>query len=131
MPSGLRLEPVPGDYAVCRLEAGAAPPADSGSAALFSVARPAEEVSVVCDLDDAPEGARIEGPFAALRVGGTLEFALTGVLASLANPLAQAGVSIFALSTFDTDYLLVPREQLAAAIAALTAAGHELVGSAG
>ena len=129
MAPGLRLEPVPGDYAVCRLGAGTAPPADPGSAALFSVTRTAEEVSVVCALGDAPGGARIEGPFGALRVAGALPFALTGVLASLASPLADAGVSAFAVSTFDTDYLLVPREQLAAAIAALTAAGHEIVGS--
>ena len=64
----------------------------------------------MCARDAIPAGVRSEGPFAALRVAGTLDFALTGILASLTAPLAEADVSAFALSTFDTDYLLVPRE---------------------
>ncbi|HET8976384.1 MAG TPA: ACT domain-containing protein [Solirubrobacterales bacterium] len=127
--AALRLEPVAGDYVVCRLPAGAAPPPDPGRGALFSATRTADEVSVVCPADAAPAGARTEGPFAALRVSGALDFSLTGILASLAAPLAEAGVSVFAISTFDTDYLLVPRERLDDAREALAAAGHELVGS--
>ena len=61
-----------------------------------------------------------------LQVAGPLDFALTGVLASLAQPLAAAGVSIFAISTYDTDYLLVPDEALDASLAALRSAGHTL-----
>lgn len=63
---------------------------------------------------------------AALEVAGPLDFALTGVLAGLAVPLAEAGVSIFALATYDTDVLLVREAQLDAAIAALRAAGHDV-----
>jgi hypothetical protein len=127
--AALRLEPVAGDYCVCRLPAGADPPSDPGSGTLFSVTRAAGEVSVVCALDAIPAGARSEGPFAALRVAGTLDFALTGILASLTAPLAEADISAFALSTFDTDYLLVPRGSLGEAQAALAAAGHQVLGS--
>jgi uncharacterized protein len=128
--AGLRLDLVSGDYAVWRLAPDAPLPSDPGSGELFSVTRTAEEVSVVCGAKHPPEDGRVEGPFAALRVGGTLDFSLTGILASLTVPIAEAGVSVFALSTYDTDYLLIPRERLGEAIAALTAAGHELVGSA-
>ena len=71
-----------------------------------------------------------EGGWRALRVAGTLEFSLTGILASLAAPLAEARISLFALSTHDTDYVLVKADTLAAAVAALTAAGHRFAGSA-
>ena len=71
-----------------------------------------------------PAGIHHEGGWRVLAVRGPLAFELTGVLASLASPLAAAGVSIFALSTFDTDYLLVPGDRLETALAALEAAGH-------
>ena len=73
-----------------------------------------------------PAGVRAQCGWRCLRVRGPLAFELTGVLASLAAPLAAAGVPIFALSTFDTDYLLVPGERLDEALAALGAAGHRL-----
>ena len=66
----------------------------------------------------------VEGPFRALEVRGPLEFSLTGVLAELLNPLARAEISVFTLSTFDTDWILVPAEHAEAARSALTAEGH-------
>ena len=81
-------------------------------------------MSVVCPVERAPAGARAEGPFAALRVAGTLDFSLTGVMAGLAGALADAGLSVLAISTYDTDYLLVRRGELEAAAAALRGAGH-------
>ncbi|MBE9375426.1 ACT domain-containing protein [Saccharopolyspora sp. HNM0983] len=75
----------------------------------------------------APEAGpdvRVQGPFRALEVQGPLDFSLTGVLASLLVPLADAGVSVFTLSTFDTDWILVPAESADAAVDSLTAAGH-------
>ncbi len=65
-----------------------------------------------------------EGPFLALEVLGPLDFSLTGVLTSLLNPLAEAGISVFTLSTFDTDWILVPAEEQSEASMALTAVGH-------
>ncbi|MGP4019535.1 ACT domain-containing protein [Saccharopolyspora sp. 5N708] len=68
--------------------------------------------------------ARIEGPFRALEVDGPLDFALTGILAALLVPLAEAGISVFTLSTFDTDWILVPADAADEAAAVLDAAGH-------
>lgn len=111
-----------GSFAVCRLAPEAALPAR-----FFSVTRTAEELSVVCRESDAPPDACCEPGWSCLQVAGPLDFALTGVLASLATPLATAGVSVFALSTFDTDYLLVKSASLARALDALRGAGHEIV----
>lgn len=71
--------------------------------------------------------ARVEGPFRALEVVGPLEFTLTGILASLLTPLAEAEVSVFTLSTFDTDWILVPAGTTGTATRALTAAGHTVI----
>jgi len=92
-----------------------------------SVTGTRDEVSVVCPEDQAPEGATVEAGWRCLKVDGPLDFGLTGVLASLAVPLAEAGVSIFAVSTFDTDYVLVKAEALERAAAALETAGHRVV----
>ena len=90
----------------------------------LALVRTPEETSVVCAADAAPAGAQRSGPWRAFRVAGTLEHDLTGVLASLARPLADAGVPIFALSTYDTDYALVPAERIGDASEALLSAGH-------
>lgn len=122
----MRLERVPGSYCVCRLDPGAEVPTPAPGTALHSVTRTAEETSVVCEREFAPEGASGEGPFAALRVTGTLDFSLTGVLSSLTAPLAAGGVSVFAVSTYDTDYLLVGEDSLGPAAERLREAGHEV-----
>jgi hypothetical protein len=114
-----------GPYAVCRLPVDAASPAWAVGECT-SVTRTAEELSVVCREEAVPEGVRCERGWRCLRVAGTMDFALVGVLASLLVPLADAGVSVFALSTFDTDYLLVKEEDLAKAAEALAAAGHSI-----
>jgi len=125
MPAPLRLDLLPGRYAVVRLDEDAPPPdwafAEPGLAA---VVRRRGELSVVCAEDAVPAGARAEPGWRALEVAGPLDFALTGVLAALAAPLVDAGVSIFALATYDTDVLLVRDAQLEAAVGALQRAGH-------
>ena len=94
--------------AVCRLAPGAAlPDWLSWSGKLTAVCRTPEELSLVCLERDVPDDVRAERGWRAFKVEGPLDFALTGVLAGLAAPLAEAGISIFAISTFDTDYLLV------------------------
>lgn len=110
--------------AVCRLDPEAPTPGWAGEAGWFSITRTADELSVVAPEDRVPEGVRAERGWRALRVAGPLDFSLTGVLSSLAGPLADAGVSVFALSTFDTDYLLVRERQLELAVTTLTRAGH-------
>jgi hypothetical protein len=121
--AAIELRVLPGRLAVCRLEAGAAPPAWAMGGALWSVTGTADELSVVCGEERVPEGVRREAGWRALKVAGPLDFALTGVLSAIAAPLAAAGVSVFAVATFDTDYVLVREERLAEAVAALRAAG--------
>jgi uncharacterized protein len=120
--SDLRL--LPHRFAVCRLAADAAVPAWATGGLFTSITRTPDELSVVCAEGLAPEGTRCEGGWRIFQVAGPLDFSLTGVLAAIATPLAQAGVSIFAISTFDTDYVMVKEENLAKAVEALRAAGH-------
>ena len=92
----------------------------------LSLTRTAGETSVVCEARLVPDDARSERGFRALRVDGTLAFQETGVLVSLASPLATAGVPIFVVSTFDTDYILVASLRLGGAVEALRKAGHSV-----
>ncbi len=125
MPASLHLEVVDVRLGVCRLEAGSdVPPWVDRSGGFVSITRTADELSIACAYDAVPAGVPKEGPWRAFRVQGPLVMTLIGVVASLANPLADAGISIFALSTFDTDYILVHEPDFDAAIAALTQAGH-------
>lgn len=103
----MTLARVPGRYAVARLPPDAPVPSWASTGALASITRTADELSVVCDDDAVPNGVYAMRDFAALRVLGTIDFAVVGVLASLTRVLAEAGVSVFVFSTFDTDYLLV------------------------
>ena len=122
----LRLAWVEGDYAICRLPAHARLSALPGGRFL-TISRTSEELSVVCATAEAPEGAKVQGPYALFRVAGDLPLDLTGILASILDPLRDANVPIFAISTFDTDYVLVQSENAARAETALVAAGHEFV----
>ena len=125
----MRLTLEPGRFAVCRLPGDAPLASWMGTGGLTSVTRRAGELSVVCDESAVPDDVEAEAGWRALTIAGPLDFSLTGVLASLAAPLAEAGVPIFVLSTFDTDVLLVKDRELATAVASLAAAGHEVVGA--
>jgi hypothetical protein len=123
----LRLIVLPGELAVVRLPPDAHVPQWAFSAApgaLWSLTRTDDEVSIVRAADAVPSDARAERGWRALRVAGTIDFALTGVLSAVLVPLAEAGVSIFAISTYDTDYVLVRGDALDAAVEALRQAGH-------
>ncbi len=112
--------------AVCRLPAGSPLPAWFIPGALAHVSWTHEEVSIVCQEDQAPEGAQCERGWRTLMLRGPFAFDQTGILAQVLDPLAQAGVGIFAVSTFDTDYVMVKQHQLPKALQALRAAGHTL-----
>ena len=117
---------VPETYAVCRLEKNAPAP-DWGAQGLFSsITRTEEELSVVCPDAHVPDRVRRQGGWRVLKVHGPLDFSLTGILASLTAPLAREGISVFALSTYDTDYLLVKKEQLEKAIQTLQEEGYAI-----
>jgi uncharacterized protein len=115
-------------FAVCQLGPDEPLPGwiEAASPTFLSVTRTRHELSIVVSQDVVPRGVRAEAPWSALRVRGPLEFSLTGVLASLAAPLAEAGVPIFVISTFDTDWLLIGSGQLDDAVAALERAGHRV-----
>ena len=93
--------------AVVRLGPGAEIPPWASSGSLFSVTATATETSLVCAFAGVPRKSRHQGPFTAFAVEGPLDLGLTGVLAGLLSPLAEEDVSVFTLSTFDTDWVLV------------------------
>ena len=115
---------LPGRYAVCRLDPGEAIPPLSLDQRFWSITHTRDELSLVLPQESAPDGCRAEEGWRCLQVMGPLDFDLTGVLASLAAPLARAGISIFSVSTYDTDYLLVREEDLNSAERVLTESGH-------
>lgn len=126
----LRLRALPGRFAIVRLPAGTPALGWAWEGEFVSVTRTDAETSVVCLEGSVPEGTVAQRGWRCLRVEGPLAFSEVGVLASLTAPLATAGLSIFAISTYDTDYLLVQETDRPAALAALRAAGHEAHGVA-
>jgi uncharacterized protein len=118
----------PGDYSVARLAPDAPVPAGLlDSPGLVSVTRTPDELSIVCPTEVAPTADTNDHGWRLLTVRGPLEFTLTGIMAALSGELAAAGVSLFALSTYDTDHLLVKGENLDRAVRALSEAGHDVV----
>jgi hypothetical protein len=114
---------LPGELAYCRLDAQAAAP-DWAVGEVVSITRTSAELSIVCSAACVPAEIESETGWRCLRVAGKLDFSMIGVLAALTGALAAANISVCALSTFDTDYLLVKTVDLQRAVAALTEAGH-------
>jgi hypothetical protein len=123
----LTLTLLPGTVAICRLDANSGIPSWACTGDFFSITRTAHELSIVCPQENVPSGIRREKGYRCFKVNGPLDFALTGIIASLYMVLAQEGVSVFLVSTFDTDYLLVKQEQTKKAIVALSEAGHHVI----
>jgi hypothetical protein len=123
----LPLELQPDTLAICRLAADAGLPAWALAPGGFvTISRTADELSLTVPEARAPADVRCERGYRAFRVRGPLPLDLIGILAAIADPLAEAGLSIFAISTFDTDYVLVKAGDLEAAVAALERAGHRV-----
>lgn len=110
--------------AVCRLPHDADLPALPSAAEFLSVTRTGDELSLVIPEGMVPDDAVAESGWRAFKVAGPLEFSLLGILASLSATFANAGVSIFAVSTYDTDYVLCKKDHVETAINALRDAGH-------
>jgi hypothetical protein len=115
--------------AICRLEKDAAIPDWAMTGSFLSTTRTAEELSIVCPQIQVPAVMKREEGWRCIKVQGPLDFSLTGILASLTTPLAKAGISVFAISTYDTDYLLVKEENLEKAIEILVKKGHRVQGN--
>lgn len=96
---------------------------------LFSITRTIEELSIVCASSNVPDNILkdVEHEWKCIKVEGILDFGLTGILSSLANPLADNNISIFAISTFNTDYLLVKLHSIEKAKSVLENAGHTFI----
>lgn len=109
---------------MCRLDSTAEIPDLEASGEFCSITRTPDELSVVCSEGNLPMGAKCEKGWRILKIQGLLDFSLTGILASVAETLANQKISIFALSTYNTDYILVKEEQTENAITALQEAGH-------
>ena len=117
----LTLRVLPGELTVVRLPPDSRIPAwlPLSYQPLTSVPVTDKELSIICPSPVVPDGLTAEPGYRVLRVEDKLEFSAIGVLSSILNPLAAAGVNILSVSTFDTDYILVPSSKLEAALAAL------------
>jgi hypothetical protein len=120
----LRISVIPEILTICRLEPEAELPLWAIRGTFCSVTRTAEELSIVIPQERVPSDVCAEGPWRAFKVEGPIPFSAVGILASIAEPLARASISLFAISTFDTDYVLVQADQLEAARSTLVGAGH-------
>ena len=105
--------------AVCRMAGDAAIPDWCYKGSFISITRTPDELSVVCEEILVPVELDAERNWRALKVKGPLDFSLTGILASLVTPLAKAGIPVFAISTYDTDYLLLKKDRLHEAVGLL------------
>lgn len=112
-------------FSIHRFKPGASIPKQVFASPFYAIAKSENELSIVAAEAIALESERSEPGWSALRVEGTLDFGETGILAGIAAALAKAGISIFVVSTFDTDYILLKSAQLKQAKAALTAEGHK------
>ena len=117
------LELVRGIFAVCRLDYDAQVP-DWAKGDVVSITRTPDELSIACQQDRVPASIQCERDWRCLRVVGPLDLSLVGLIASLSSTLADARISVFVFSTFDTDYLLLKDDKLEVAFQVLTAAGH-------
>ena len=122
----LKLVLLDNTFAISKLPPSSSVPAWAAGGPLVSITRTPEELSVVCLQHVVPDGQVCERGWRGLRVEGPLDFYAVGVLASLVSPLANAGISVFVVSTFDTDYLLVKEESFKTAVEVLRQHGHSI-----
>lgn len=114
-------------FAVCGLESDAPIPLwATESDSFFSITKTVNELSIVCSQDRVPEGVKCENDFRCVKILGPLDFSLIGILSSVSNILANANISIFVISTFDTDYVLIKQKDIGKAIKALNKNGFDV-----
>lgn len=123
-----KLKVLDGEFTIYRFSPAAAIPEGVLKSAIFWIARTDEELSVVCDSKVALAGEDSRPGWACVKVRGPIDFSQTGILAGISAVLAAAEISIFAVSTYDTDYVLVPAAELDQAAAALAASGYDITG---
>jgi len=122
----MRLSVLPPTFAICRFAPNHPVPDWAWHGSFFTISRTDDELSVVCEETLVPPGVQAELPWRALKLHGPIPFVVTGVIASLTKPLADAAISVSAIATYDTDYLLVKSDTLVRAVDALREAGFEV-----
>lgn len=123
----MTMEVLSGKYVVCRLDKDSPIPEWALRGDFFSVTRTSDELSVVCSEEKIPEDIRCEKDWRILKILGPLDFSLTGILASVGAILARGKISIFAVSTYDTDYILVKDKDISRAMAKLSCEGFDFI----
>lgn len=123
----LTMKLLNGKYGVCRLDKNELIPTWAQNSNFFSITKTSDELSIVCSQDDIPDDIKYEKDWKILKILGPLDFSLIGILSSISTILAQKGISIFAISTYDTDYILVKNKDIDNAIAALIAERYEVI----
>jgi hypothetical protein len=113
-------------FAICRLRADESIPGWALSGSFCSLTRTTDELSIVCPQELVPEEVEAVKGWKSLKVEGKLDFNLIGIMSSLSSSLAEVGISIFTISTYDTDYLFVKERDLDRGVAALRKAGHDV-----
>lgn len=114
-------------YGVCRLDKNELIPEWAQNSDLFSITKTCDELSIICSQDDIPNNIQCEKDWRILKIEGPLDFSLIGILASISTLLAQKGISIFAISTYDTDYILVKNKDIDNAIQSLIKEKYEVI----
>lgn len=122
----LKFRQLPGPYAIVRMASDSPIPNWATKGEFHSITRTTDELSVVCPTENLPPDAHSLHRWICLKLEGPFPFSMTGVLLSFIQPLSNNGIPIFAVSTYDTDYVLIQEEWAGAAIAELQRAGHEL-----
>jgi len=123
----LKFRQLPGHYAIVRLAPDAPVPDWATKGGFTSITRTADELSIVCPAENLPPDVRSSHRWIGLKLKGPFRFSLTGVLQSFIAPLSYGQIPIFAISTYDTDYVLVQEQFLDAALDVLLHAGHEMI----
>ena len=114
-------------YGVCRLDNNESIPEWVQKSSFFSITRTSDELSIVCSLENIPNGIKFEKEWRILKIEGPLDFSLIGILASISTILAQRGISIFAISTYDTDYILVKNIDIDNAVKSLIKEHYDVI----
>ena len=127
MNNQLKFRVISGSFAICKLAAADPVPQWAIRGIFVSVTRTADELSIVCPVENVPQQYKPEIIWTCLKIEGPFAFTQVGILEAFIQPLVKDGISVFAIGTFDTDYVLIQKAFADRAIQALQNAGHELI----
>ena len=123
----LKFRVISGSFAICKLAAADPVPQWAMKGIFTSVTRTTDELSIVCSTENVPTQHKLDTEWTCLKIEGPFAFTQVGILQSFIQPLVEDGISIFAVATYDTDYVLVQKPFADKAIRSLQSAGHELI----